>query len=341
MKVLGISSGLGVSLWPFKDYLIGNIEIRAIFHTKCNSQWKANFNKTSLWKKIPKKENLKPDVIISSPDCGSGSVLRYSRAKKLGNHKENQSLKLFFKGLKMYKPKYFLFENLDGLFKSFPKDEFEQKCKHYRLIIHNCSVSNFGNSQKTRKRLIIIGIRKDLKNQSKFFKEIKPLYELRTCKELYGDLKEVENIDLGHVREPLIESFALYGGKKITGIEAQSEWANRLKGKKRWIVENGNFSTAPGVYRNLKNDFPATARKANRQFDHLGLTLSPRQLARVQGVPDEFKIIIKNINKKYWINKGRALVTKTPPMEISYWFLKILKQSNPSLFLPTPLKDNN
>lgn len=108
--------------------------------------------------------------------------------------------------------------------------------------------------------------------------------------------------------------------------EIQLEWNERLKGKKRWTVEGGNFKTAPGVYRNLRNDYPATARKANRQYNHEGLTLTPRQLARIQGVPDEFRLYI-NIDKlNYWINKARTCVTKSPPYEISKWFKKKLEK---------------
>jgi site-specific DNA-cytosine methylase len=120
-KVLGISSGLGVSLFTFKKCLIGNIEARGIFHTPKNEQWELNFSGIPLYKKWVREPSLAPDVIIGSPDCGSGSIFRLSRAKKYGDHKQNSSLTMFMEGVFLYQPKLFLFENLEGLFKSFPE----------------------------------------------------------------------------------------------------------------------------------------------------------------------------------------------------------------------------
>lgn len=326
-KVLGISSGLGVSLFTFKDRLIGNMEARRIFHTPGNEQWEANFGEIPLYKKYTPIK-LKVDVIISSPDCGSGSILRYSRNKVLGDHKDNDSLRIFFLGVDQYRPKFFYFENLEALFKSFPEDEFDKLLKGYRLIKHIASVSNWGNSQKSRKRLVIIGIRKDLPTKiDRYFKLPHYNDQLKTCGQLYGDLHG-ECFSNGNIREHFDDVISIHAKKRMSLREIANHWRGRLHGKKRWETEPGfNFATAPGVYRNLNNSYPATARKANRQFDELGFTLSPRQLARVQGVPNDFKIYIDPNKPKYWINKGRTVVTKTPPYEISVWFKKKLQKA--------------
>lgn len=46
-NLLGICAGQGALLFPFlrskKFNLLGNIEPRSVFHTKSESQWKANF----------------------------------------------------------------------------------------------------------------------------------------------------------------------------------------------------------------------------------------------------------------------------------------------------------
>lgn len=333
-QVIGISSGGGVSLFPFKKHLIGNIESRAIFHTPHNNQWEANFGKIPLYRdfKFFQKGYIPADVVISSPDCGSGSVLRFSRAKKMGDHKKNHSLALFFEGIQLYQPYFFLFENLDGLFKSFPRDEFTQILNNYRLIIHSAPVSMWGNSQIHRKRLVIVGIREDISPKvDRYFKLPDYRDQNQTCKELYGDLDNVRSfsdaVDKAHIREDLFQEITIYAGKKMLVSEIMKHWQSELKGKRRWEVTDRKFTTAPGVYRNRGNDYPATARKANRQFDHHGLMLTPRQLARIQGVPDDFKILVHDQKLGYWINKGRALVTKTPPMEISQWFKRKLDKT--------------
>lgn len=330
IAVVGVSAGLGVALYPFKDNLKFNIETRPVFHTSKNEQWEANFPEIPLFKKRAELPEYITgcDIIISSPDCGSGSILRMSRAKKMGDHKKNESLTLFFNSIIGYMPKIFLFENLDGLFKSFPKDEFKELLRMYRLVEHNCSVSFFGNSQKTRKRLVIVGIRRDLpKHLSKYFKLPDFRNRILTCKELYGDLNK-SNIALGHIREHSSLIISIYARRKLSINKIKLEWRSRLKGKKRWITDgNEKFSTAPGVYRNLANSYPATARKANRQFDHKGRMLSPRQLARIMGVPDDFKVWVDPNRKGYWINKGRTAVTKGMCYEVAEWFKSCLIKS--------------
>lgn len=321
ITVIGVSSGLGVSLFPFQGSVVANIEQRGIFHTPKNEQWELNFPNVPLIKELSDLyPEITADAIISSPDCGSGSILRMSRAKVWGDHKQNKSLLRFFQSTNIYNPKFFLFENLDGLFRSFSEEEFRKELPNYRLVIHIASVAHFGNSQKNRKRLIIVGIRKDLPEKlDKFFKL--PRYkEPKTCKELYGDLSKVIDAEFGQIREKLSESVSIHARRRITFGEIRNEWMNRLYGKKRWSVENESFSSAPGVYRNLKGSFPATVRKFNRQFDHNGLTLTPRQVARIQGVPDTFKIYINPNKLNHSINKARAVLTKSPPYEISEWF---------------------
>lgn len=335
IRVLGISSGLGVSLYPFRNNsILANIEGRAVFHTTCSSQWKSNFGKIPLFRTIQGNyEGL--DVIISSPDCGSGSIFRLSRAKTYGNHKNNASLAMFFEGVNKYKPKFFLFENLEGLFKSFPEEEFRTLLSDYCIIRYNAPVSAWGNSQIHRKRLIMVGIRKDLPHKLQKYFKLPERTKLKTCGELYGDLYNYskytdELAAFGHLQESRDELISIHARRKMTFYQIQKEWQDRLKGHKRWIVEGGAFSTAPGVYRNMDSGYPATARKANRQFTELGWPMSPRILARIQGVPDEFKIHMEYENPgelKYWINKGRTVVTKSPPYEISEWFRKQLNKS--------------
>jgi len=350
-NVLGISSGGGVSLFPFKDHLVGNIEPRAIFHTPKNVQWEQNFGKIPLWRNFKDGTTAlrgkRIHLIISSPDCGSGSILRYSRAKKLASIRGNASLDYFFAGINHFKPDFFYFENLPAISKSLPDEEFNKLVNGYNVIRHICSVAKWGNSQISRKRLIIIGISKDipLDGVKKFFK-LPQEVDHKTCYELYGDLdkwdeipgtKEVNWLEgivkMGHAREIALESISIYAGKKMLIRDIRKAWQTTLAKSRRWLVTDRKFTTAPGVYRNRKNDYPNTARKANRQFDHNGQMLTPRQLARIQGVPDEFKIYIDPAGRdklNYWINKGRALVTKTPPMEISAW----LKRKLDKIFAP-------
>lgn len=320
--------GNGVICYPFKKYLMFNLETRALFHTKGNEQWLINFNSIPYYKDKSILNTLDIndlDVLIGAPDCGHSSALAYSRAKKLSNPRDNQSLTIFINSVLKYKPKVFLMENLPKLLVSITREDFEDTFKDYLLIFHNVSVSEFGNSQKTRVRLIIIGISKgyfgsDLELIQYHFSQLYKVSKLKTCGELLKGL-EKENIKSGNIREPINSTITLYAGFRSTLYDIRDYW-RKNPGKKRITVYGRNFNTAPGVYRNLYNDFPSTARKANRQYNHNGLQLTPRELARIQGIPNRFQLFIDPNKKLYWINKARTSVTKCPPYEIGYWFYK-------------------
>ena len=326
MNILGVHAGNGVLLYPLKKYLVGNIETRAIFHTKNNEQWESNFGKIPYFKSIKEMRiGLKKpiDIIMGNPDCGHSSVLSYSRRKALSNPKENNSLNLYIKCVKKYKPYIFLMENLPKLLDTMDPKFWSETLSVYAISYMIYSVSMWGNSQVTRIRLVMVGVRTDiaLEYDNKlqyYFTEIYKLNKLKTTGELLKGL-DYEDISIGHVREDINSIITLYAGFKIPLKNVQQIWQKNPQ-LSRWVVKDRKFSTAPGVYRNPKDKYPATARKANRQFNPQGLQMSPRELARIQGIPDKFNIPIETDNIQYWINKGRASVTKTPPYEIGQWF---------------------
>jgi site-specific DNA-cytosine methylase len=327
--ILGVAGGNGVILHPFKRlHLIANIEPRAIFNTPNHAQWKLNFNEPlelnldSTWANV--------NVIVGAPDCGHSSVLAYSRGKKLSDPRDNPSLQMYIASIRRYKPKLFLMENLPKMLENFGNlQRFLEKKYHLINLVE--PVSAWGNSQVTRKRLVMVGIRKDL-NVDLITRTINSSMlsfdntKLQTSGQLIKGL-EHENPELCNVRENDTYEIPLYyeGRRKMTTLEAKEIWGTVFKGKTRWEVNMGNMKCQPGVYRNLENDFPKTVRKQNRQFNHLGDMLTPREMARIQGVPDSFKLWYDESKSLYCINKARATVTKSPPYEIGQWFSKIIK----------------
>lgn len=80
LKVLGVSAGAGILLFPFRKNLIANIETRGVFYTKGLEQWKLNFGGIPYYKDETFPD-CKPDIILSSPDCGASSIMRLSKVK--------------------------------------------------------------------------------------------------------------------------------------------------------------------------------------------------------------------------------------------------------------------
>jgi len=319
LRTLGICGGGGVILHPFRDQLISNIEIRSIFHTPKQIQWRLNFN-------VPFEKDLSirfsknlVDVIIGAPDCGHSSILAYSRAKKLSDPKENISLTFFMGSISYYKPKVFMMENL---LKMAEVVDLEASFPDYDLKVFNEAVSVWGNSQFSRVRLVVVGIRKDLMI-SKVLIDLPDLtnHHYKNVNELFEGLGKMNGTH-GHIREPDDYSIPLYidGKRKITVQEAREIWRTRFKDHSRWEVEDQKMKNQPGVYRIFGDGYPLTVRKQNRQFGPDGNMLTPREIARIQGVPDSFKLWYDPLQSLYCINKARVTCAKTPPYEIGQWF---------------------
>lgn len=60
------------------------MELRGVFHTPNEEQWKLNFGEIPLIKGF-RADFPHPNVILSSPDCGASSIMRLSKVKQLGN----------------------------------------------------------------------------------------------------------------------------------------------------------------------------------------------------------------------------------------------------------------
>lgn len=313
-NVLGVSAGNGVILFPFRPYLIGNIECRSDYYVKGKPvQWFLNYPGLPMVKDFdPTYENV--EVIIGHPKCGHSSMFALSRGKKFTSHVGEPSLDLYFKAVKHYQPNIFLMENLPKLLDSFPLEELKKLFNNYALMVWRGSVSEFGNSQVSRKRLLIIGLRKDIycKKYWNILHRIRVEIEPRTTGTLLQNLPQN-----GHIKEPLSDIITMYAGYKISLAEAKAFWRKHPE-LRHWPVTKGKMKTAPGVYINRTNDIPLTVRKTNRQFNPEGEQMSPRELARIQGIPDRFFLWDNNGSQS--INKGRVTVANTPPMEIAYWF---------------------
>jgi site-specific DNA-cytosine methylase len=326
IRVLGVCGGNGVILYPFlspKYDLLANVEPRGIFSTPNQVQWKLNFGKIPFTRDL--SDSYKDvDLIIGAPDCGHSSILSYSRSKEMKDPRENKSLTMFLESILKYSPKIFAMENLTAMLKTYTEKDLSNLLKNYRLSFISTPVSYFGNSQIHRKRLIIVGIRKDLpKKLLRFYKVPEELPKLKVCGELINDLlSQYPNTKLCHVREDNNTVITLYAGQKMKVRAITKLWIEKHPFEKRLPVEGRNFTSAPGVYRNLEDHYPATARKQNRQFNHYGQMMSPRELARIQGLPDTFHLAFNETNPQYWINKGRTTVAKCPPFELADWINK-------------------
>lgn len=330
MNVLGISAGQGGLLFPFRKRLLGNIEPRGVFHTPGEEQWKANFKDVPFYKGYCLQEfDEKVDIIISSPDCGASSIMRLSKVKEWGKPKDNRSLNLVIEGINYYKPKIFLIENLPRLLSLLPNKYLQEAFKDYKLIFHERSVSDYGNSQVSRKRLIVIGVHK--KTGKKYLNAFNEVFQVKTPK-LTRDLLSVSPYGSNY-NIPIEKTLAMYDYRKLpekknlTVEKIQVLWNSAFKNEKKWPIKTAKMSTLPGVYRLELDKPPLTLRPADRQFRPDGYPLGINDFKAIMGFPKKFKIYIDQENYLYWLNKARYTIAKGSVFEIAIWFKRCLKRA--------------
>lgn len=341
-NILGVCAGGAALLFPFKNStkynILGNIEPRSVFHTKSESQWKANFKGIPFLKGYELPKDWHPDIILSSPDCGSCSVMRLSKSKTLGDPKSNKSIQLVFQSIQYYEPALFLIENLPRLLSLISKEMLMDFFKNYKLIFHERSVSDFGNSQVSRKRLVIVGVHLD--KGKKYLNSFNEVFQVNTPKLTRDLLVQAPQEALIPFSDKVLAMYdyrKLPEKKNLTVRQVRQLWTHDFKDEKKWPIKTAKMSTLPGVYRLEYDKPPLTLRPADRQFRPDGYPLGIEDFKAIMGFPDKFEIYLhKNGDTfegdfkdyHYWLNKARYTIAKGSVYEVGIWFKKCLKKAN-------------
>ena len=343
-NILGVCAGGAALLFPFKNStkynILGNIEPRGVFHTGREEQWKANFKGIPFLKGYELPEDWHPDIILSSPDCGSCSVMRLSKSKTLGDPKSNKSIQLVFQAIQYYEPALFLIENLPRLLSLISKEMLTDFFKNYKLIFHERSVSDFGNSQVSRKRLVIIGVHLDKgKEYLDSFNEVFQVNTPKLTRDLLVQAPQEALIPFSDKVLAMYDYRKLPEKKNLTVRQVRQLWTHDFKDEKKWPIKTAKMSTLPGVYRLEDDKPPLTLRPADRQFRPDGYPLGVEDFKAIMGFPEKFKIYLYKTtrgdtyegdfkNHHYWLNKARYTIAKGSVYEVGIWFKKCLKRNH-------------
>lgn len=151
----------------------------------------------SIFEKIDQQiGKQKVDLVIGGPPCQAYSVAGRARDPKgMAEDPRNHLYKYYVEFLKRYKPKMFVFENVPGILSAnnggYLELIFEAvREAGYELDKKVLNAKHFGVLQD-RKRVIIIGWKKELKFKYPYFDEKDPQYEI--LKDLFSDLPKIKN----------------------------------------------------------------------------------------------------------------------------------------------------
>ena len=195
MKIVSLFAGAGGLDLGFEkagfDVIWANEYDKSIWETYEQNHKDTFLDKRSICE-ISSNEVPDCDGIIGGPPCQS-----WSEAGALGGIKDKRG-QLFFEFMRILadkKPKFFLAENVSGMFLPIHKTTFENIKKMFKDIGYDLSfqllnVADYGIPQD-RKRVFFIGFRKDLRIKFEFPGATTPNKERKkTLKDAIWDLKD-------------------------------------------------------------------------------------------------------------------------------------------------------
>jgi len=280
-------------------------------------------------------KNNSVDVIIGGPPCQSFSS--QGKARDPNGMKcdcRNYLYENYIKILNHYKPKFFVFENVRGLLSTNINNNplietiFKDMKKNYNIIEDKNKIlldaSNFGVPQE-RKRVIIIGVRKDLKvnfnindiyndldsiskneKRTTVFDAISDLPKLKPGEgnDILKHSPEIKNDYLKLLRSDSQDTIHHHIARNHNDLDmkrykcmSKNEWtlselySNKpeLVHPKKRVFDN---SYAVQKYNSPSKTIIAHLYKDGNQFIHPDhtqqRTFTPREAARIQSFPDDF-----------------------------------------------------
>lgn len=305
MKIISLFSGAGGLDLGFQN--VGyNVILANEFDKEICKTYRMNHINTELIegdiRNISEKDfPLNVDGIIGGPPCQSWSE---AGAQKGIDDDRGKLFYDYIRILKYVKPKFFVAENVPGMMS--PKhrsavEDFVKKFKQagYKLYLFMINASDYGVPQD-RKRVFYVGFRKDLSVEFAFPKPTTPnVNEKVTLKDAIGDLQKTAIPALsGNIHNPK----AINNNEYFQGAYSSIFMSrNRVRG---WN-EQGFTVQASGRQCQLHPQAPKMHFVKLNKYEfvkgkeNLYRRMTVREVARLQGFPDNFKFIYDNVDLGY------------------------------------------
>lgn len=328
MKILSLFSGCGGLDLGFKkanfDIVAANEFDKTIWKT-----FELNHPETSLIKKDIRKIDADIDLpknidgIIGGPPCQS-----WSEAGSLKGINDERG-KLFFdyiRILKNKKPKFFLAENVRGMLANRHINAVNNIMQLFSSCGYDVSL-NLVNAKdyavpQERKRIFYIGFRKDL-NVNFQFPDGSTILDSQkiTLKQTIFDLQDtaIPALEKNKHNPKAINNNEYYTGSYSPIFMSR----NRIK---NWD-EQAFTVQASGRQCQLHPQAPKMQKISTNKYifakgkEHLYRRLTVREIARIQGFPDDFKFDYTNINDAY------KMIGNAVPINLSFEIAKAIKNS--------------
>lgn len=263
------------------------------------------------------------DGIIGGPPCQS-----WSEAGSLKGIDDSRG-KLFYDYIRILKdkqPRFFLAENVSGMLANRHSQavkniiEMFKDCG-YDVLVTLVNAKNYGVAQE-RKRVFYIGFRNDLKIKFSFPDgSTKDDNKKITLKDVIWDLRETA---VPALEKNYHNSSAINNNEYFIGAYSPIFMSrNRVKSwnEQAFTVQASGrqcqlHPQAPKMIKVGKNDC-----RFVKGSEHLYRRMTIREVARIQGFPDDFKFIYKNTNDAY------KMIGNAVPVNLAYEIALSIKEA--------------
>lgn len=245
------------------------------------------------------------DVIIAGPPCQGFSLT----GPRNFDDERNKLYLAVIEMVKQYKPKAFIIENVPGMATLYGGQIKNEILKRFREMGYNidCKIlcaADYGVPQ-IRKRLIFMGIRKDL-GEPRFPEPQFTPDNYRTCRDAVSDLPSLVDClgeeESRYSQEPITEyQKIMRGSRKVLHNHLGTNHTQMVKDTIALVPEGGNYKDLPEgwgesrkfhmAWTRLNGNAPArTVDTGHRNLFHYEYNRVPtvRESARMQSFPDDF-----------------------------------------------------
>ena len=325
MKVISLFSGCGGLDLGFEKAGF-KVPIANEFDPTIWETFKANHPKTKLVEGDIRKINASEfpvdvDGIIGGPPCQS-----WSEAGALRGIEDDRG-KLFFdyiRILKKVKPKFFLAENVSGMLANRNSTAVKNILNlftkaGYDTTLTMVNAKDYGVAEE-RKRVFYIGFRKDLKINFKFPKGSTEEDDKKlTLKDIIWDLKETavpsapknkHNVKAINNNEYFVGSYSPIFMSR-NRVKSWNEQAYTVQASGRQCQLHPQAPKMEKVEKNLCRFVKGKERLYRR--------MTVREIARIQGFPDNFVFIYDNIDDAY------KMIGNAVPVNLAYEIAEAIK----------------
>ena len=263
------------------------------------------------------------DGIIGGPPCQS-----WSEAGSLKGIDDERG-KLFFDYIRLLnelKPKFFLAENVSGMLAKRHSSAVQNiltlfKQAGYRVSLTLVNAKNYGVAEE-RKRVFYIGFRNDLKIDFDFPRGSTSNDNLKiTLKDVIADLEEtaIPALDKNKTNPQAVNNNEYFIGEyspifmSRNRVKAWDEQAFTVQASGRQCQLH---PSAPKMVKISKDkcEFAKGHESSYRR-------MSVREIARIQGFPDDFRFSYENVNDAY------KMIGNAVPVNLAYEIAVALRES--------------